>query len=353
MQAGHALASIPRSTAGLCLALSLPLGLYLPGALWSLPAAAAAGLEAHFISVGQADATLIRCPDSQSYLLIDSADTRYPESSQRFRAYIQKEFEGKPKSIAVAVASHPHADHIGSMQWVLENFTVQTYVDNGEKFDSAMWARLDKVRKKQVKQGKLRYINGKQVRTAKIEYCPDAGVSLEIFVPWAFQSLSDSNDRSVVVRLTHRNVSFLFVGDAHDHAENVMLTQLDEGLRKKLDVQVLKVGHHGSDTSSTARFVMAVSPEIAIISSGEKGVGTNVRYKHPRFSTLDTYSIWFSNLDKGNSPPKHPQNGTIWAFDAARKTWRQHDRPRGLWLTTQDGTVVVQSDGNTLNVVLR
>src|SRR5436853_644582 len=95
---------------------------------------AAPTLEAHFISVGQADAVLVKCPDAQTYMLVDSADTRYPGSKYRFRAYLEKEFAGKPQKIALAVASHPHNDHIGSMQWVLEKFDVGTYVDNGEKY---------------------------------------------------------------------------------------------------------------------------------------------------------------------------------------------------------------------------
>src|SRR4051812_19030659 len=237
---------------------------------------AAPALEAHFISVGQADAVLVRCPDGQTTMLVDSADTRYPGSKDRFRAYLEKEFAGKPRKIALAVASHPHNDHIGSMQWVLEKFEVRTYVDNGEKYDSTLWSNLDKARKKQVKAGKLKYINGKQAQSAEIPLCAD--VSVEVFVPWAFSNkLTDTNDRSVVVRLAYRKVTFLFVGDSEDAGEAVMV---DDTLRKKLVADVLKVGHHGSDTSSTAKFVMAVSPQLAVISAGERGVGTNTRYKH-------------------------------------------------------------------------
>jgi len=325
-------------TKRLCLALAC--------VLVAFSAGAAPVLEAHFISVGQADAVLVKCPDGVTAMLVDSADTRYPGSKDRFRKYLQKAFEGKEQKIALAVASHPHNDHIGSMQWVLETFEVGTYVDNGEKYDSTLWQNLDKVRKKQVKAGKLKYVNGKQAQSAQLPLCPE--VSVEVFVPWAFSNkLTDTNDRSVVVRLTHRKVSFLFVGDSEDPGEAVML---DDDLRKKLTADVLKVGHHGSDTSSTAKFVMAVSPQLAVISAGEKGVGTNTRYKHPRYSTLDTYSTWFANADKGAGSPKHPPNGKVWAYDAAKKTWRQHERPKGLWLTVQDGTVVVRSDGERIDV---
>ena len=325
----------------LCLALAC--------VLVACSAGAAPVLEAHFISVGQADAVLVKCPDGQTTMLVDSADTRYPGSKDRFRAYLEKAFEGKEKKIAVAIASHPHNDHIGSMQWVLERFAVGTYVDNGEKYDSTLWQNLDKLRKKQVKAGKLKYINGKQAQSAQVPLCAD--VTVEVFVPWAFSNkLTDTNDRSVVVRLAYRKVSFLFVGDSEDPGEAVML---DDDLRKKLSADVLKVGHHGSDTSSTAKFVMAVSPQLAVISAGERGVGTNTRYKHPRYSTLDTYSTWFANADKGATAPKHAPNGKVWAYDAAKKTWRQHERPKGLWLTVQDGTVIVRSDGERIDVAFQ
>lgn len=325
----------------LCLALAC--------VLVAASARAAPVLEAHFISVGQADAVLVKCPDAKTYMLVDSGDTRYPGSKDAFRKYLEKEFAGKPQKIAVAVASHPHTDHIGSMQWVLEKFEVGTYVDNGEKYDSTLWQNLDKVRKKQVKAGKLKYINGKQAQSAQVPLCPD--VSVEVFEPWAFSNaLTDTNDRSVVVRLVYRKMTFLFVGDSEDPGEGVML---NDTLRKKLAADVLKVGHHGSDTSSTAKFVMAVSPQLAVISAGERNVGTNTRYKHPRYSTLDTYSAWFANADKGASPPKHPPNGQVWAYDAAKKTWRQHDRPKGLWVTVQDGTVIVRSDGERIDVAFQ
>lgn len=316
-------------------------------ATWPFPAAAqpAEGLlEVHYIDVGQADAILVRCPDGEHYLLIDSGDTRYPGSSDAFRAYLQQEFSDKPKpwQLAVVVASHPHADHIGSMQWVLEKFEVDTYVDNGQHYDSAMFGRLNKLRIKLVKDGKLDYIDGKKTPFAELDFCSHPDIHAQIFVPWAVRDLSDTNDRSVLVRLTYGNTSFLFTGDAEAHAEEVLLNDLEEEQRDKLDVDILKAGHHGSDTSSTAEFVAAVSPEEAIVvSSGKKGVGTNSRYKHPRFSTLRTFADWFRNSDK----EKHKLDGRVWAFDAKSRRWRQHTRRHGLWVTPKDGTVIIRANG--------
>lgn len=71
-------------------------------------------LDVHFISVGQGDATLIRCSRSDRFMLIDAADTRYPNSAKQFKDYLETVFKGRPKRLDVVVVSHPHADHIGS-----------------------------------------------------------------------------------------------------------------------------------------------------------------------------------------------------------------------------------------------
>ncbi len=304
-------------------------------------------LEVKFLNVGQADAILIRCPDGNHYLLIDSGDTRYPGSSAAFRAAMNKEFQGKPKpwKITLAVASHPHADHIGSMQWVLENFDVDTYVDNGQRnCETTMCANLDRVRKRQVKNNELTYISGKEVGFADLDFCPL--VHVRLMVPWAVHNLSDTNDRSVVLRLSYEKTSFLFVGDAHTEAEAAMLGDFEEQDRKDLHVTVLKVGHHGSDTSSGLPFINAVNPATVVVSCGKKQVGTNERYKHPRFSTLQNYDNWFRDHD----PSLHPSDGRVWAYNASKKRWQQETRLVGLWVTDTDGMVVMRSDGAKIDV---
>jgi beta-lactamase superfamily II metal-dependent hydrolase len=89
-------------------------------------------LEVTFFDVGQADAALVNCPDGEHHLLIDAGDTRYPASLSNFRRFLTNAFNGKSNHLDVVVASHGHADHIGSMEWVLKNFHVGTYVDNGD-----------------------------------------------------------------------------------------------------------------------------------------------------------------------------------------------------------------------------
>jgi beta-lactamase superfamily II metal-dependent hydrolase len=191
----------------------------------------------------------------------------------------------------------------------------------------------------------LNYIKGNQNSFAEVDFCPE--VKMEIFMPWATRrNLSDQNDRSVAVRLDFGSNSFLFVGDIEGKAEEVMLNEFTEAERKRLDVDVLKVGHHGSDTSSRVEFINEVSPKIAVVSVGKRDTGTNERYKHPRLSTMRNFLTWFRN-----HPPTVTNSAVkIPAYDADTSAWKQQTRPAGVWLTVKDGSVTVTSDGRSLQV---
>lgn len=224
----------------------------------SLPLDAEDNLEIRMLDVGQADAIFITCPDGDHHLLIDSADRRYPDSSATFRSEMESLYSGKPFSIDLVVASHPHTDHIGSMEWVLTTFAVNTYIDNGQNYDSAIFGRLLALRRKLVKAGKLLYINGKESSLETIDFC--GKLQVRIFEPWAMRDISDPNDRSVGVWIKYKSTTMLFVGDMMEEAEKTLLDELSDDDRTLLDADLLKVGHHGSDTSSTAAFLQAVTP---------------------------------------------------------------------------------------------
>lgn len=303
-------------------------------------------LEVTYVDVGQADAIFANCPDGAHHLLIDSGDTRYPGSSAHFQGFLTSAFKGKPRRLDVVVASHGHSDHLGSMFWVLTNFTVGTYIDNGDTSpESTLFGNLQKLRQRQTREGKLRYISGKESSFCDVDFCPR--VRMRILVPWAVDpGLSDQNDRSVAVRLDCDKKSFLFVGDIEGEAESVMLNRFSKEQRDLLHADVVKVGHHGSDTSSSPAFILAVSPEIAVVSVGKRDTGTNVGYKHPRLSTLRSYADWFSRT----ATPLTNTPGQLSAYDASTRTCRQQSCPKAMWLTVKDGTITVSTDGNILAV---
>jgi competence protein ComEC len=212
-------------------------------------------------------------------------------------------------------------------------------VDNGQKFDSATFGDLETLRVDLTKHGKLNYVDGKENSGEDVKFCPD--VKMRLLEPWsADESLSDPNDRSVAVHLKFKDTSFLFMGDIEGRAEEVLVNHMPNE-QKLLDVDVLKVGHHGSDTSTTADFLNAVSPRMAVISCGKKDVGTNDGYKHPRVEPLNAINNKFKDND---------DHDKIDAYDGTKKKWLRLMRKEDIWVTTADGEITITSDGQKLDV---
>lgn len=313
------------------------LWLLLPG----LGLGAEGRLRVQYFNVGQGDAALITCPDGTHHMLIDSGDNKYPGSQDNLQADLAKYLGPAGTRLDFAVASHPHSDHIGGMAWVLTNYQVGTYIDNGRPAETTTWSRINDIRRKKLKSGEMEYINGKEDSLMTLKLCDK--VTFTLITPSAgVAKLTDPNDQSVGVRMDYKGRSFLFVGDMEDHAEAAWLNQLTPAARSLIDVDVLKVGHHGSDTSSTMAFIQAVSPDLAVVSCGKRLVSTNIRYKHPRASTVQSYADWF----KIHPPAVTAETATVWAYNKPTAKWITVPRPAGLWLTVNDGTVTVETDGS-------
>src|SRR6185503_7326277 len=109
---------------------------------------------------------------------------------------------------------------------------------------------------------------------------------------------------------------------------------------------VLKVGHHGSDTSSTEAFVHQVQPSYAFVMCGKREVSTNVIYMHPRASVIRTYTNWFE--PKGDVPGEKPDD--VWAYNSDTGKWATMPRPKRFWLSVDDGIMTLETDGQTFNV---
>ncbi len=218
-------------------------------------------LKVHFIDVGQADSILIQTPGGKC-MLIDAGNNADGSSVV---SYIKSQGINK---IDVLVGTHPHEDHIGGMDSVIYAFDIsQIYMpkasNNTKTFEDVLMAIKSK---------------GLKVNTAAAGVNIDLDPSLKAII-YAPNSTyyEDLNNYSAVIKLTYKNTSFLFTGDAEDISENEMLSK---GYDLKADV--LKVGHHGSSSSTTPAFLKAVSPKHAVIS-----VGKNNDYGHPAQQTLD------------------------------------------------------------------
>ncbi len=218
-----------------------------------------AGLKVSFIDVGQADSILVETPNGKS-LLIDAGNN---EDGDFVVSYIKSKGLNK---IDVIVGTHYHEDHIGGLDTVINNFDIgKIYMPNAttQVFEDVLIAAKNKNLK---------------INTAKagVNIDLDSDLEVSILAPVG-NTYEDLNNYSAVIKLTYKNNSFLFEGDAGNISESEMLSS---GSNLKADV--LKVGHHGSNDSTTEPFLKAVSPKYAVIS-----VGKDNDYWYPTKQTLD------------------------------------------------------------------
>lgn len=215
-------------------------------------------LTVHYMDVGQGDAILLAC--GGEYMLIDAGDNNQGTAVQN---YLTKQ---GVKTLKYVVGTHPDADHIGGMDVVLYKFDCQTVMMPDVVNDTATYRDvLDTMKAKG-------YRN--TVPVAGRSYTlGDAGFT----IAGPTKSYEDTNNNSIVIRLTHGDNSFLFTGDMEEEAEGDILSS-----KKSVQADVLKVGHHGSRSSSSEAFLEAVAPSYAVISCGEDN-----SYGHPHAKTLN------------------------------------------------------------------
>ncbi|HDK7138769.1 TPA: MBL fold metallo-hydrolase [Clostridium botulinum] len=216
-------------------------------------------LKVHYIDVGQGDSILVQTKDKN--ILID-AGTR--KSSDSLISYLKKQHI---KKLDYVIATHPHEDHIGGMPKVIEEFEISNFYAPKKTTNTKIFKDMIlQLKKKNLK-----------INVAK------KGISLDLsnnssldFLAPVKDNYENTNDSSAVVKLTHGNTKFLFTGDAEKTSEKDILNSNED-----LSSNVLKVGHHGSHSSSSKEFLDKINPKIAIISCGK-----NNDYGHPHKETM-------------------------------------------------------------------
>jgi competence protein ComEC len=221
---------------------------------------AAHPLEVHFIDVGQADSILVQTPGGKT-MLIDAGNNA---DGDAVVSYIKSQ---GVKKIDVLVGTHPHEDHIGGMDNVINSFDIgKIYMPQATTTTKTYEDVLTAISRKG-----LKITAAKGGQTIDV----DPAIKADVLAPNS-STYDDLNNSSIVIKLTYKNTSFLLAGDAEDISEQEMV---NKGYNLKADV--LKVGHHGSDSSTTPAFLKAVSPKYAVIS-----VGRGNDYGHPAPATL-------------------------------------------------------------------
>lgn len=210
----------------------------------------------HFVDVGQADAALILC-DGQA-MLIDGGNA---EDSNLLYTYLKKQ---NVSHLTYVVGTHAHEDHIGGIAGALNYATAGKVYSPVTDYDTKAFQNFKKAAQNR----------GCDLTVPKVGEAFSLGsANCEVL---AVNTESDTNNSSIVLRITYGEVSFLFTADAEREVEQVLLDR-----DAKLSSTVLKVGHHGSDSSTSYAFLREVSPAYAIIS-----VGKDSTYGHPTEEVL-------------------------------------------------------------------
>lgn len=215
------------------------------------------------LDVGQGDSIFIRAPNGKN-MLIDTGTSDY---WNRLQYYFEQLGISK---FDVLIATHPHSDHIGSMSKVIQNYEVSEIYMPRVAHTSRTYQTLLETIAGQNK--KVHALEGGKKQTIPL----DSDVRIDVLAPLD-PDYENLNDHSAVLRIQYKQHSMLLTGDAEKKSENDML----DFYGAQLQVNILKVGHHGSNTSSTKKFLEAVSPADAIISTG-----IDNEYKHPHPKVL-------------------------------------------------------------------
>lgn len=217
-------------------------------------------LKVNYIDVGQGDSIFIQLPNNKT-MLIDAGEAYKSDNVINYLNNL-----GITK-IDYVIGTHPHTDHIGGLEEVINTFDIGSiYMPRASSTSKTYEDLLTTISSK-----------GLKVKTAKsgVVVLDEDNLKLEFIAPNS-DSYSELNNYSAVLKLTYLDNTFLFMGDAE--------TLSEEEITSEIKADVIKVGHHGSDSSSSLEFVKKVSPEYAIIMVGEGN-----SYNHPYQSIIDRY----------------------------------------------------------------
>ena len=215
-------------------------------------------INIHYIDVGQGDSIFIELPNNNT-MLIDAGESSQKEIVKNYITNL-----GYSK-IDYLIGTHPHTDHIGGLAYIINNFIIdKIYMPNALSTSKTYENLLNTIASKNLK-----------VKTAKagVKILDEEDLKINIIAPNS-KSYEDLNNYSAVIKIVYKNRSFLFMGDAEIESENEI----------KVDVSadVIKIGHHGSNSSTGKNFINKVKAKYAIIS-----VGSDNKYSHPYQTVID------------------------------------------------------------------
>lgn len=253
-------------------------------------------LQITILDVGQGDAALIKTP-LDKHILIDAGRWSPGYNSGRYTILPHLKAEGIAGLDAVFL-SHPHADHIGGILDLIQHIPIDTIYNSGFQYDSKLYQDyLTLARRKNIPVISL---------SSGTIFKPDPSMRILVYGPDQYADVQDPNEHSLILELVYGSTEFLFMGDAGHRQEMRLLSDYGD----LLETDFLKVGHHGSKTSSSKDFLLTARPEISVVSLDK----TN-KFRHPHKEAVSRL------IESGTS----------------------------LYYTGMEGALIFSSDGKTVN----
>lgn len=221
-----------------------------------------AAMSVHFIDVGQGDSIFIKTPTNK-HILIDGG---HLTAGEKVVNYLHQQ---NVQTIDLLIATHPHIDHIGGLIDVIDAFTIDQIVDSGQIHVTKTFAQYmgrilrDSIPLSIVQRGDIISID--PFLTIEVLNSYNVGESI--------------NNSSIVLKITYDQLTLLFMSDLEEAKEKSLLED------HLLDAHIIKVAHHGSQTSSTKSFIEQVNPQVAILTYGKDN-----RFGHPTSRVIKNYA---------------------------------------------------------------
>jgi beta-lactamase superfamily II metal-dependent hydrolase len=229
-------------------------------------------LTVAFLDVGQGDSIFVEAPNGNQILIDGGRDRKILESLGQVMPFYDFHIDA-------VVATHPDSDHIGGLIPVFDKYIIDKYISTSVTSDTETYTVLEGAVSKE----------GVDILEPtlgdKIYLDTDKNIYLETLSPLGIVT-DDKNDSSLVFVLVYGESEYLLTGDISKDVEIEILNR-----EENLDIDVLKVGHHGSSTSTSVELLSATTPEISIISAGK-----NNRYGHPHQEVIDSLNMIGSEI---------------------------------------------------------
>ncbi len=250
-------------------------------------------LTVSFLDVGQGDAILIGTPDGVEMLVDGGADNAVLRELGAIRPLLDR-------SIDVVVATHPDLDHIGGLTDVFERYEVGTVIETTNQNDTSAATALAVSIEDEGAQ-RIKAEAGQVIRLGEYVYA-------EILSPRGDESAWESNNASVVMRVVYGDTAVMLSGDASAEIEDFIVSQYGD----QLESDILKLGHHGSQTSTSEAWLDAIRPSFAVVSAS-----LDNRYGHPHQEVMQR--VFARNIQASHTGT----DGTITFYSDGQNVWQE------------------------------